>query len=53
MRNLTSPVTSKGGSMRKQLWFIPVCLIVGLALMSTGAAAAGGGRVASACVNQT
>jgi len=43
----------RGGNMRKRLWLIPVVVIVALALMSTGAGAADGGRIASACSNQT
>ena len=39
--------------MRKRMTFIPVGVIVALVLMSTAAGAAGGGRMASACSNQT
>jgi hypothetical protein len=36
-----------------KLGFIPVGIVVALALMSTGAQATGGGRIAAACSNQT
>jgi hypothetical protein len=48
------PVTNIWGSMRKGLRFIPVGVIVALALMATNAwATAGAGRTASACSNLT
>jgi len=56
MHGLTTGINEailRGGNMRKRLWLIPVVVIVALALMSTGAGAAGGGRIASACSNQT
>lgn len=39
--------------MRKRLSFIPVAVVVALALMATGALAAGGAKTASACPTQT
>jgi hypothetical protein len=44
---------SKRDSMRKRLCFVPVIVLVALALMSTGAGATGDGQATSACSNVT
>jgi hypothetical protein len=42
-----------GGTMRRRLCFIPVGVIVALALMTTGALATGRGGTTTACSNET